>query len=697
MTPGSPWETTPTAVEQPRLLDYWSLPADGSLGTDRDHEPYDCLVEVERAKKHEHFKIFFDWLIKKYDLDGEYPWGAPEGDPLEDLLSFADWLVESGRGQYETEDGRGDMVGDQDANHRPENPASEGTIPDPNDNEPDHNVNAFPLVEVKLGEIRYSKTWPTDLKEFMEGIPDLHSHSCWVNGGGWIIDFTEPWTLKYEPDRSQFPLSVYTVGDQGDGDTVYDEDEDCISVDSDLGFQPPDNQLGDPDLYPHGSELEPIAPLDDCGEHHDTIPAPLDNMGVWGGPQSDSMTCCDWGNATLHMETTTYTDETWKHMDKDEHDNPRVGDAAHLDPTSDDQVQTDQTWDSSHWNEWGADPSHFDVGDDGGDQTWDNPQWDEWESWDDDASYFDPTTGNDQVHKGDQTWGNPQWDQWESWGDDASYIDPMTGDDQVHKGDQTWGNPHGDQWESWGDDACYFHPTTGDDQVHKGDQTWDNPSWGDDASYFDPTGDDQVHEGDQTWDNPQKESWDSDASHFDPTGDHTWDPEWGVNASQTDMWGNPDPDSACDTWWGWGKYDVDPASWESASAPALQLDTWAGDVGDQVATVMEWDRDQGGDFDQKFWDEGLATSDACDPEITQLVSELEEMFDAPDGDGPLTIYVGILPALLFQPTTHNNEFVRIYVLREYVFLFDGSPRMTTGTKSYLKNVGNWETCFFNDV
>ena len=106
MTPGSPWETTPTAVEQPRLLDYWSLPADGSLGTDRDHEPYDCLLEVERAKKHEHFKIFFDWLIKKYDLDGEYPWGAPEGDPLEDLLSFADWLVESGRGQYETEDGR---------------------------------------------------------------------------------------------------------------------------------------------------------------------------------------------------------------------------------------------------------------------------------------------------------------------------------------------------------------------------------------------------------------------------------------------------------------------------------------------------------------------------------------------------------------------------------------------------------------
>lgn len=167
MTPGSPWETTPAAVEQPRLLDYWSLPADGSLGTDRDHEPYDCLVEVERARKHEDFKIFFDWLIQKFDLDGEYPWGAPEGDPLEDLLSFADWLVESGRGQYETEDGGGDLVGDQDANHRPENPASEGTIPDPNDNEPDHNVNAFPLVEVKLGEIRYSKTWPTDLKEFM--------------------------------------------------------------------------------------------------------------------------------------------------------------------------------------------------------------------------------------------------------------------------------------------------------------------------------------------------------------------------------------------------------------------------------------------------------------------------------------------------------------------------------------------------
>ena len=112
-----------------------------------------------------------------------------------------------------------------------------------------------------------------------------------------------------------------------------------------------------------------------------------------------------------------------------------------------------------------------------------------------------------------------------------------------------------------------------------------------------------------------------------------------MNVSQTDMWGKPDSDSTWDTWW--DENDVDPESWDSASAAALELDTWAGDSGNQVANVMEWDRDQGGNYDQGFWDEGLATSDAhvyYDPELAQLASELDEMFDAPDGLSPLIIY-----------------------------------------------------------
>ena len=77
---------------------------------------------------------------------------------------------------------------------------------------------------VKLGELPYSKNWPAVLKQCMESYePEYDYLSCWVNGGGFVIGFTEPWELEHVPAKSQFPLSVFVAADvQEPGDAAKD-------------------------------------------------------------------------------------------------------------------------------------------------------------------------------------------------------------------------------------------------------------------------------------------------------------------------------------------------------------------------------------------------------------------------------------------------------------------------------------------
>lgn len=107
ITPGSPWERSddedwagpPVPSVIPRKLDYWALPTNLLAQLDMAECPFNAVEEVERAKRHPEFTKFMEWYIAKYGPE-DHVYGNPEEDPVEELLGFTTWLVETGRGDF---------------------------------------------------------------------------------------------------------------------------------------------------------------------------------------------------------------------------------------------------------------------------------------------------------------------------------------------------------------------------------------------------------------------------------------------------------------------------------------------------------------------------------------------------------------------------------------------------------------------
>ena len=193
-TPGSNWEDEPK-------IDYLNIPTDATLGLDLDDAGPTCLSELERAKHHYRFKEFLTWYFKKYesDIDPDYVWGLADGDPLEDLRDFYEWLVYIGEGRYK---------------------------PDPTAPKPD----PVGFGTTWLGTIPYSKNWEKTLEALVLG---FSPRDIYVDAGGWIIDFIEPGKLKHIPAKSQFPLEVRLV--EGGDDDPESEAGEVQNMENDTG------------------------------------------------------------------------------------------------------------------------------------------------------------------------------------------------------------------------------------------------------------------------------------------------------------------------------------------------------------------------------------------------------------------------------------------------------------------------------
>lgn len=99
-----PQHSGPSGVVSPQIanrpvleLDCAKLPRELTLdsGFDMDHE-------VRRAMQHPDLVDFKKWIHFKCGLPSdEYNFGSPDRDPLEQVRDFVNWLVETGRGQYE--------------------------------------------------------------------------------------------------------------------------------------------------------------------------------------------------------------------------------------------------------------------------------------------------------------------------------------------------------------------------------------------------------------------------------------------------------------------------------------------------------------------------------------------------------------------------------------------------------------------
>ena len=187
-TPGSAWE------EDPPKLDYLCLPFEESLGLDLEDGGTTVAVEIERAKNHFQFEEFLQWYSKKYegDIFPDYEWGRADGDQLEDLKDFIEWLV---------------LIGDAFLKSGP-NAATE-----------------YDVNWTLLGTIPYNKKWETALQSMVK---QFHTCDLYVDGGGWILHFLDrpgrPHVFRLTPHKSRFPLKVFVRRDRVDPEPAGSKD-----------------------------------------------------------------------------------------------------------------------------------------------------------------------------------------------------------------------------------------------------------------------------------------------------------------------------------------------------------------------------------------------------------------------------------------------------------------------------------------
>ena len=63
-----------------------------------------------------------------------------------------------------------------------------------------------------LGTIKFSNDWTKHLATLTDG---YDWSKCYAVGGGWIIDFVGPASLKFQPARNQFPLEIHSTDHGG--------------------------------------------------------------------------------------------------------------------------------------------------------------------------------------------------------------------------------------------------------------------------------------------------------------------------------------------------------------------------------------------------------------------------------------------------------------------------------------------------
>ena len=256
---------------------------------------YDITAEIERAKAYPGFDTFMAWHNKKFEIDYEYDWGAPDGDPLEDFKPFAEWLVLTGQGRWGRSDENpvgqnGSIVDD---NQSSEKAAVVEVMESPHEEMPDNQLGDPTLCpeedesEVYVGSVKYSKNWQEELKSLMDV---WEWWKCYVRAGGFLLDFTSSSELNHTPARNQFPLDIYYLLQASGGSEDYWVEEGWGPHDSAAAgdYSTSDDTIAD---YPTGGEWG-----DDCSGG----PWQGDDWGDdWGDDCGDDWGD-DWGDAHDH-------------------------------------------------------------------------------------------------------------------------------------------------------------------------------------------------------------------------------------------------------------------------------------------------------------------------------------------------------------------------------------------------------------
>lgn len=106
---------------------------------------------------------------------------------------------------------------------------------------------SLPGDDILLGTIKFSKDWTKQLATLTDG---YDWSDCYAIGGGFILDFVGPATLKYEPSINQFPLKIHILthgeskeGHGGNGSEVPGDivncqtPQECVEVPSKVGLE----------------------------------------------------------------------------------------------------------------------------------------------------------------------------------------------------------------------------------------------------------------------------------------------------------------------------------------------------------------------------------------------------------------------------------------------------------------------------
>lgn len=275
------------------MIDYWCLPRLPDLDKVFESDPsFDITAEIERAKAKPGFETFMKWHNTKFEIDFDYDWGDCEGDPLEDFKAFAEWLVLTGQGRWESSDeiqvGKNGSIVDD---HQSAQKAAVVEVAEsPHEEMPDNQLGDPTLCpvedefEVYVGSVKYSKNWQEELKSLMDG---WEWWRCYVRAGGFLLDFTSSSELNHTPAKNQFPLDIYFLlhdRTSGEGEDCWWEEEWGPDDTAATG----DNSTGD---YPAGDD-------DWSGGH-------------W---QGDDWQGGDWGDAHEHDPDPAPCDEDLKLM-----------------------------------------------------------------------------------------------------------------------------------------------------------------------------------------------------------------------------------------------------------------------------------------------------------------------------------------------------------------------------------------------